>query len=162
MPANRTAKILTAALLVAIAGIALAPGLSLSQFLRRPVAPPPSEPRDAIYAMLNAARAGDVKAYLGEYTGPMEAALRETIAESSAPAFAQYLKGSAASIKGVALSDPEEASDSEVNVRVEYIYQDRNEVQTMYLERRANGWKIARSDAGERIPTLIPYGTPVK
>jgi len=162
MPADRTAKILTAALLVAIAGIGVAPGVRMSHLLRRPVAPPPSEPQDAIYAMFNAARAGNVKAYLGAYTGPMEAALRETIAESSEPAFTQYLKSSAASIKGVALSDPEKTTDTEAKVRVEYVYQDRNEVQTMYLEKRANGWKIARTDAGERIPTLIPYGTPVK
>jgi hypothetical protein len=32
----------------------------------------------------------------------------------------------------------------------------------MYLEKHANAWKIARTDAGERIPTLVPYGTPVK
>ena len=107
-------------------------------------------------------RAGDVKAYLEDYTGPMEAALRGTIAESSTAAFAQYLKGSAAGIKGVALSDPEKPSELEAKVRVEYIYQDRNEVQTLYLEKRANVWRIARTDAGERIPTLIPYGTPVK
>lgn len=161
MPADRTARILTAALLVVITGIALAPGVKLSHLLRRP-APAPLEPQDSIYAMLNAARAGDVKAYLNAYTGPMEAALRETIAESSPPAFAQYLKSSAASIKGVALSDPEKSYDTEAKVRVEYIYEDRNEVQTMYLEKRANAWKIARTDAGERIPTLIPYGTPVK
>jgi hypothetical protein len=161
MAADQTAKILTAALLVAIAGIALAPGLRMSHLLRR-LAAPPSEPQDAIYSMLNAARAGDVKAYLGAYTGPMEAGLRETVAENSEPAFAQYLKGSAAGIKGVALSDPEKASEAEAKVRVEYIYQDRNEVQTMYLEKHANAWKIARTDAGERIPTLIPYGTPVK
>ena len=92
----------------------------------------------------------------------MEAALRGTIAESSTAAFAQYLKGSAAGIKGVALSDPEKPSELEAKVRVEYIYQDRNEVQTLYLEKRANVWRIARTDAGERIPTLIPYGTPVK
>ena len=162
MPADWTAKILTATLLVAIAWIGLAPGVRTSHIPRRPVAPPHSEPQDAIYVMFNAARAGDVKAYLGAYTAPMEAALRETMAESSELAFAQYLKSSAASIKGVALSDPEKASNSEAKVRVEYIYQDRNEMQTMYLEKRANGWKIARTDAVERIPALIPYGTPVK
>lgn len=162
MPADRTARILTVALMVAIAALGVVPGVRMSHLLRRPVAPPPSEPQDAIYAMFNEARAGNVKAYLGAYTGPMEAALRETMAESTEAAFAHYLKNSAVSIKGVALSDPEKSSDTEAKVRVEYIYQDRNEVQTMYLEKRANAWKIARTDAGERIPTLIPYGTPVK
>ena len=158
MSSNRTACILTAALLAAIAGLALAPGIRLP-LLRRPA---PSEPQDSIYAMLNAARAGDVKGYMGAYTGSMEASLRETIAESSEPAFAQYLKSSAATIKGVALSDRENISESAAKVRVEYVYEDRNEVQTIYLERRPEGWKIARTDTSERIPTLTPYGTPVK
>jgi hypothetical protein len=162
MPANRKVRILTAALLVAVAGIGVAPQIRKSRLLQRPHPPGAPEPQDTIYAMLNAARAGDVKAYLAAYTDSMEAALRQTVAESSEPAFAQYLRSSAASIKGVATSDPEKISGAEAKVRVEYIYQERNEAQTMYLEKRPNGWKIARADAGERVPTLIPYGTPVK
>lgn len=47
-------------------------------------------------------------------------------------------------------------------MRVEYVYQDRNEVQMMYLEKRPSGWKISRTDGDERVETLVPYGTPVK
>ena len=47
-------------------------------------------------------------------------------------------------------------------MRGEYIYQDRNEAQTMYLEKGPTGWKISRADSDERVKTLIPYGTPVK
>lgn len=119
-------------------------------------------PEDAIYAMLDAARAGNVRAYLANYTGQMQATLQQSLAETKEAAFAEYLKNSNASIKGVAVSDAERISDVEAKVRVEYIYQDRNEAQTVYLEKSTKGWKISRVDNGERVKTLIPYGTPVK
>jgi hypothetical protein len=119
------------------------------------------DPQGAIYAMLNAARAGDVKSYLGSYAGQMEASLRRMLAESSEFDFAKYLRDSNAAIKGVAVSDPQITGQA-ASVRVEYVYQDRNEVQTIYLEKGATGWKIVRADGDERIQTLIPYGTPVK
>jgi len=120
-------------------------------------------PQDAIYAMLDAARAGDVKKYLAAYTGAMETALRQSIAESSDTAFRKYLQDTNAALKGVAVMTPEAAAgDREVKVRVEYVYQDRNEAQTMNLEKTTGGWKIARVDSAERVKTLVPYGTPVQ
>ena len=112
--------------------------------------------------MLGAARAGDVKAYLARYTGQAEAALRSTLAETTGRAFASYLREANAGVKGVAVSDPEKAGDREVKVRVEYIYQDRNEAQMVYLENGRGGWRISRTDGDERVGTLVPYGTPVK
>jgi hypothetical protein len=113
--------------------------------------------------MLDAARDGDVKKYLAAYTGSMETALRQSIAESSDTAFRKYLQDSNSALKGVAVMAPEAvAGDREVKVRVEYVYQDRNEAQTMNLEKTASGWKIARVDSAERVKTLVPYGTPVQ
>jgi hypothetical protein len=112
--------------------------------------------------MLNAARAGDVPAYLASYTGPMEAALRQSLGEFTDVDFARYLRNSTANLKGAAVSDPENISASEVKIRVEYVYQDRNAIQTMYLDRSPSGWKISRTDGEERVKTLIPYGTPLK
>jgi len=119
-------------------------------------------PEDAIYAMLDAARSGDVRAFLASYTGPMEAALRQTLAETTEPGFAVYLRDSHAAIKGVAVSDPQRVTDQEMSVRVEYIYQDRNEAQMMYLEKGPDGWRISRADSDQRVKTLIPFGTPVR
>ena len=123
---------------------------------------PEPSPQDAIYAMLDAARAGDVKAYLASYTGQMDAALRQSLAETTEAGFAKYLTDSNAAVKGIAISEPQPLTDREVKVRVEYVYQDRNEAQTMYLEKGASGWKIARVDGAERVKTLVPYGTPVQ
>ena len=131
--------------------------------LSRSQQPAESTPQDAIYAMLAAARDGDVNKYLAAYTGSMETALRQSIAESSDAAFRKYLQDTNAALKGVAVMAPDAASgDREVKVRVEYVYQDRNEAQTMNLEKTASGWKIARVDSAERIKTLVPYGTPVQ
>lgn len=157
MTKERTATILTAAVLAAALGIGL--GRKTGWRVPKPAAP---EPEDTVYAMLNAARSGDVKSYLANYTAGMEATLRQSIAESGDAAFAGYLIQSNAQVKGVAVSEPRKISESAVKVRVETIYQDRNEAQTMYLERGPAGWKISRTETDERIRTLIPYGTPVK
>ena len=128
----------------------------------RPAEPPkPPEPRDAIYKMLDAARAGDSTAYLACYTGQMETMLRQSLAEMGPPRFSKYLTDANKEIKGVALSEPAPLTDREVRVRVEYVYQDRNEAQQFYLEKAPDGWRIARVDSTERVKTLVPYGTPV-
>jgi len=119
-------------------------------------------PEDSIFAMLDAARKGDIKKYLAAYGGSMEASLRQTIAESSDAAFRQYLVDANAAVKGIAVQAPESVNDREVKVRVEYVYQDRNEVQTMYLDKSTGVWKITRVEGAERVKTLIPYGTPVR
>jgi len=123
---------------------------------------PDQTPQDAIYGMLDAARSGDVKTYLANYAGQMSTALQQSIAESTEAKFAEYLKDSNAAIKGVAISEPQQLTDTQVKVRVEYVYQDRNEAQLMYLEKQSGIWKITQVDSTERVKTLVPYGTPVQ
>ena len=168
MKKEHKARVVTVAVLAAIgAGLAAKTGWRLSDMRSLPgisrLAPQSSpEPQDAIYAMFGAARAGDVRAYMDSYTGQMEASLRQELAETTESAFAKYLKNSNAAIRGIAVSDPQEITDSEAKIRVEYVYQDRNEAQTIYVEKGPKGWKISRADGDERVKTLIPYGTPVK
>lgn len=119
-------------------------------------------PQDAIYGMLEAARAGDVKKYLSYYAGPIAAALRQTAAEQGYAGFARYLKERNAPIKGLALNEPQPVSNREVKIRAEYVYQDRNEAQIIYLQKEGRDWKIARLDTAERVKTLVPYGSPVQ
>jgi len=130
--------------------------------LRTAQPPRPPEPRDAIYRMLDAARSGDAAAYLDCFSGQMAATLRQSLSEMGSRAFSQYLTSTNKEIKGIALTEPVSITDREVRVRVEYVYQDRNEAQQMYLEKLpAAGWRIARVDSTERVKTLVPYGTPV-
>jgi hypothetical protein len=171
MRRERTARVVTVAVLVLAAAIALGrksgwrmPDVkpAVSGIVNQAAPRPDPTPQDAIYAMLDAARSGDVRSYLAAYTGQMAAALEQSVAESTPAGFAKYLRDSNAAITGVAISEPQALTDREVKVRVEYVYQDRNEAQFLYLEKGPPGWKIARVDGAERVKTLVPYGTPVQ
>jgi hypothetical protein len=116
------------------ATVLLLAGLLALGILRRQGDPEVS-PKDPIYAMLDAARAGDGKRYMEQYTGSMAALLKRTVEEKTITSFRVWLKSRNAEIKGVAISEPQMISDREASIRVEYIYQDRDEVQLVFLEK---------------------------
>lgn len=120
----------------------------------------PDEPRDVIYSMLDAARDGLVDDYLDCYAGQMERTLRQSMEEMGPERFSEFLRERNRDIKGIAMNAPEESGD-EAQVRVEYVYADRNEVQQIFLERAGDIWKIARVSEIQRVETPVPYGTPV-
>ncbi|MEK7750530.1 MAG: hypothetical protein AAB654_01345 [Acidobacteriota bacterium] len=159
MTRESKARIATVTVLAAALG-GIAVYRSGGTFSPPQIAPP--KPQDAVYAMLDAARAGDVNRYLAQYTGQMETSLRQALAESGEAAFAKYLQDSNAAIKGVAIMEPQPLTEREVKLKVEYVYQDRNETQQLYVEKTPGGWRIARVDSAERVKTLVPYGTPVQ
>lgn len=166
MEKNWKAHIATAAVILAAFGIGWArktgwrpPDIGALRVVRQQAG---SEPQDTVYTMLAAARTGDVKAYLDSYTGQMAVTLRQHAADLSESGFARYLRDSNAAVKGVAVSEVKTTADNETEARVEYVYQDRNEVQWLYLEKTRAGWKISRLDNQERVKTLVPYGTPVR
>ena len=158
MTQRRKAQVLT------IGALALAFGIAIGrkQVSRLSPETAPAAAQDAIYAMLDASRTGDVQAYLSSYAGQMRSALEQSVRETGPERFSRYLKDSNSAIKGIAVSDPEPISGRETKIRLEYVYQDRNEAQTVYLERAGGNWKITRVDGSERVKTLIPYGTPVQ
>ena len=170
MNADSKAKVVTVIVLAGAMVVVLGqkygwkmPSVKMSDLAPKPAAPKADPtPQDAIYAMLDAGRVGDVKTYLAAYTGQMETALKQSIAETTETGFAKYLKDQNATIKGIAISEPQTLTDREVKVRVEYVYQDRNEAQMMFLEKASGGWRISRVDTTERVKTLVPYGTPVQ
>ena len=110
--------------------------------------------------MLDAARDGSVADYLDCYSGQMERTLRQSMEEMGPERFSVFLKERNQDIKGIAMNAPEE-SGIEAQVRVEYVYADRNEVQQIFLQRAGDRWKIARVSDIQRIETPVPYGTPV-
>ncbi len=124
---------------------------------------PPSAaagPEDAIYAMLDAARAGDTKAYLDSFSGAMRDQLLQVTKESADANFSAYLKSQNSSFQGVAVSVIERPSDTEAQLRVEYVYGDRNEVQSVYL-RKDSRWRIVKVAGAEQVKTLVPFGSSV-
>ena len=160
MSKQRKAQILTILVLVAAIGVIAVRKAGLRASMAGLTQREDATAQDAIYAMLDAARAGDVKKYLSSYSGDMQQSLQR--ARSESPDFAKYLRDSNANLKGIAVTEPQTLSDREVKARVEYVYQDRNEVQYLYLQKLGSAWKIYRVDAAERVKTLVPYGTPVQ
>ncbi len=120
----------------------------------------PAEPRDVIYAMLDAARVGSVEEYLVCYSGQLERTLRQSLEEMGTERFSEFLRERNRDIKGIAMNAPDESGD-EAQVRVEYVYADRNEVQQVYLRRLGKDWKISGVSEIQRVETPVPYGTPV-
>jgi hypothetical protein len=159
MSHGRKTQILTVALLAMAFAIAVGRKQEARFF-----AAPQSQPavQDVIYTMLDASRAGDVRGYLASYAGQMRSSLEQSVRETGEERFGRYLKESNSAVKGIAVSEPQLLGDREAKVRVEYVYQDRNEAQTMYLEKNGDSWKITTVEGSERLKTLIPYGTPVR
>jgi hypothetical protein len=164
MTRERRSQLITVAVLAAALGVVLGQryGWTLPKTLPAAAARFDPKPQDTIYSMHDAARAGDIQAYLASYTGAMEVSLRQALSESGEAAFAKYLRESNAAIKGIAINQPQPLTDREMKVRVEYVYQDRNEAQAVYLERTGAGWKIKRADGMERVKTIVPYATPIQ
>ncbi len=160
MRKDLAAKLVTVIVILGAFGLVIARKMGLPATSAAPSSG--ASPQDAVYAMLDAARAGDTAAYVARYTGQMQASLRQAITEKGDAGFRSYLRTGNAEIKGVAVQEPKPVAANQVQVRVEYVYQDRNEAQDMLLERLADGWKIARVDNAERVKTLVPYGTPIQ
>ena len=112
--------------------------------------------------LLHVGRGADglVDDYLDCYAGQMERTLRQSMEEMGPERFSEFLRERNRDIKGIAMNAPEE-SGNEAQVRVEYVYADRNEVQQIFLERAGDIWKIARVSEIQRVETPVPYGTPV-
>jgi len=119
------------------------------------------QPESVIWRMVDASRSADPQRYLACYTGEMQRFLRQNLEDMGSAKFREYLSNSLRTVKGIAVSAPETATPSEKRVSVEYVYQDRNEKQKIYLRQVGKDWKIFRVEAAERIKTLVPYGTPV-
>jgi hypothetical protein len=121
----------------------------------------PANPEDTIYAMLDAARTGNVKAYLDVFSGPMHDQLRQVVNDSTESKFAAYLTTQNAAFQGVAVSMVDRSSDLQAEARVEYVFSNRNEIQDVYLKKERGQWRILQVAGAEQVKTLIPFGTAV-
>jgi hypothetical protein len=160
MKPNRKAQLTTLLLVTALACLVL---WKQGVFERLTAATPRAtvQPQDAIYEMLDAVREGNLPKYFEAHTGAMEASLRRAAAEVGETRLLKSLQEKNAPVKGVAIQEPQRLSEREMKTRVEYVFTDRNEVQTVYLEKAGERWKIARVEGAQRVQTLVPYGTPV-
>ncbi len=119
-------------------------------------------PEATIWRMVDASRNADLDRYMKCYTGEIEQRLQQNLREMGPAKFRDYLTSSQRQLKGIAVSAPQASSPTETRVSVEYVYEDRNEVQQIYLRQVGKSWKIFRVEGAERVKTLVPYGTPVR
>jgi hypothetical protein len=117
-------------------------------------------PEDAVYHMLDAERAGDTRTYVDAFSGAMREQLLQLIRESSESKFSSYLARSAG-FQGVAVTVTDRPSPEEAEARVDCVYLDRNDVQTLYLRREGDRWKILKVAGAEQTKSLFPFGSPV-
>jgi hypothetical protein len=120
---------------------------------------PPPSPEDGVYAMFDAARAGDAQAYLDCFSGPLRDQLAATAREDAAAKFKAYLINQNSSVQGMAVTVTDRPNADEARARLEYVYGDHNEVQDLRLKREGARWKIIDMSAAQPVQPLVPYGT---
>ena len=100
----------------------------------------------SIEAATAAARAGNLTAYLEQFTDPLHSQLERTRAEKGDAYLIGYLKRLMAPVKGIAvnLRTKQDSAPNETRLLVEFIYADRNEVQPFFLRRVGETWRISR------------------
>ena len=116
-----------------------------------------ANPESVIWRMSDAARVGDVEAYLNCFDGELRRSLEKTNVEMGERKFGEYLKRLNEEITGIAVSDLKLTGEAYANLRVEFVYRGKNEAQQHHLVLRDGAWKIDRVDESERIKTLNPF-----
>ncbi len=116
----------------------------------------PASPEDGIYAMFDAARAGDTKAYLDCFSGTLRNQVAATAKEDSK--FKAYLTAQNSAVQGMAVTVTDRPNADEARARVEYVYRDHNEVQNVRLQRDGARWRIITIDGAQPLQPIVPYG----
>jgi hypothetical protein len=119
----------------------------------------PDKPEEIVYAMFDAAKTGQIRKYLNCFAPELRKELDQRRRDQGNGAFKRYLVERSQPVKGIALSEKQLGKESGT-VQVEWVYQDRNEVQTVSLRKIGRDWKIAALTEGQRQEQLVPYGTP--
>jgi hypothetical protein len=108
-----------------------------------------------IEALLEAAKAGDVVAYLNAFGGPSHARLAREADEIGREDFALRLRRAGLARKGHAIFAPEPDGDrlDAAMITVESTFADRIERQTFRLEQTNSGWLVTEIEtAREHVP----------
>lgn len=121
----------------------------------------PVTPEDVIWRMSDAAREGNVNAYLDCFDGALKNKLQRTVVEMGEAQFSQYLKRLNGEMTGIAVSDFEQTSENEATLRVEFVFRGKNEAQKHHFRLISGAWKIEKLDGAEQIKPLTPYGSDV-
>ena len=127
----------------------------------RSSAPAAQTPEQCLEQMFQAMKNGDVAGYLNCFTGELRERLVRNAKERTTQTFADYLKETVAPVKGRAVYKTESASDDNIRLVVDRVYERRQwEYQGYRLRRESGVWKIYAIDPAELHEPPVPYGTP--
>ena len=116
-------------------------------------------PEDVIWRMSDAAREGNVQAYLDCFSGVLRQNLNKTATEMGQAQFSQYLKKLNDEMTGIAVSDLEQINEQTATLKVEFVFRGKNEAQKHHFKLTDGKWQIDAVETAERLKILIPYGT---
>jgi hypothetical protein len=122
-----------------------------------------STPEECIERMFDAAKRGDVAAYLDCFTGPERERLERELAGQPEESFARSLVEAVKSLKGRAIfeTDTGESGDPRTLLSVDRVYASRTERQTYHLVPDSDAWRIYSVETATAFQPYKPYGTPV-
>ncbi|NLS96327.1 MAG: hypothetical protein GXX96_29670 [Planctomycetaceae bacterium] len=121
----------------------------------------PQKPEDTIAAFFDAARDGNMGAYLRLTSGELRKSLDQLRRQQGAETFQANLRRTNDGIVGQAVRELPGAPGGMADYEVELVFADRNEVQRFRLEQVGSGWAIASIETARVYQPEIPYGTPV-
>ena len=118
-----------------------------------------AKPADVVFAMFDAARAGNMDAYLECFAGAARGQIEEALQESlSRERFAAQLRGSLARLKGFAVLGARERSSGVVEMAAERVFDGYTETLAVEVTRTEAGWKITSLETTGREANR--YGQP--
>ena len=146
-----------------VTAILLAGALLLGNRDRRASTAPAATPEDCIQQMFEAARLGDIDAYLNCFTGPQRKQIERRLADQPRETFAQSLIDAVQDLKGRAIAQTSEQREgaNRVELSVDRVYENGYERQSYQLVREAGAWRIDEVAPAVPYQPDIPYGAPV-
>jgi hypothetical protein len=123
--------------------------------------PVESTPAERVNAMARYSSEGMAPEYIDCFTGQLRAALEQTRDQMKPGAFGELLRNRSASVRGVAISDQTQPDENTSKMKVEWIFEDRNEAQYFTLLKVDGDWKISEMSGAQYNKPEIPYGTKV-
>ena len=150
---------------LALAGTALVITAILAGVILRsgPEATASDDPQDCLDRMFQAAKAGDVTAYLDCFEGELHGQLNRAASDRSHGVFSRSLKDSVSAIVGRSILHHQttDSGSDQVRIVVELAYDGRPWESRAYWLRQGSGvWKIVRMGPVDVHEPAVPYGTP--
>jgi hypothetical protein len=116
---------------------------------------------DCIRNMSRYSREGRVEEYLNCFEPELRTRLERARDEMKRNKFADSLRRRAAPVRGIAFSDEIRLDEETIRIKVEWVFEDRNEIQHFMLKKAGDVWKIVDMTEARYKKPIIPYGTKV-